>query len=133
MRFFLFLSLIIAISIVNFIGSAYQQTYSTPGTYAVTIPANYVVAASLWGAGGSGGYTDYVGYGAQMPYAGGSGGYVSCVVNALPGSTIYLLVGNGGRGTTGFPSVTTNAIGGGGRPYIVHLHASFYLTLHYLI
>jgi len=111
MRFFLF-----AISIVNVIASIYQQTYSTPGTYAVTIPANYAVRASLWGAGGSGAYNNFVQYGTPMPYAGGSGGYVSCAVNALPGSTIYLLVGQGGI-SSGFPSVTTNAIGGGGTMY----------------
>jgi len=91
----------------------FNDVYNTPGTYAVTIPANYAVRASLWGAGGSGGY----GQNFKMPYAGGSGGYVSCVVNALPGSTIYLLVGQGGQATSGFPSVTTNTIGAGGMSY----------------
>ena len=114
MRYFLLLSLIIATSILCVAADSYQQTFSTPGTYSITIPANYAVKVSMWGAGGSGGYTNYQQYGTQVPYAGGSGAYVSCVVNALSGSTIYLLVGQGGRATSNFPSVTTNAIGGGG-------------------
>ena len=46
-------------------------------------------------------------------YPGGSGAFVSCSINALPGSTIYLLVGGGGA-VGNYAQDTSNAIGGGG-------------------
>jgi hypothetical protein len=38
---------IIATSILCVVADTYQQTYSTPGTYAITIPANYAVKANM--------------------------------------------------------------------------------------
>jgi len=46
-------------------------------------------------------------------YPGGSGVFVSCTINALPGSTIYLLVGGGGA-VGNYNKKTSSAIGGGG-------------------
>ena len=72
--------------------------YTTPGNYTVIITANTgVTIVSMWGAGGAGTGTTG-GAGARID-AGGSGAFVSCTINALPGSTIYLLVGGGGADT----------------------------------
>jgi len=98
-------------AIMTTIATTYVQTYSTPGTYAVTIPMNYGVVASLWGAGGSG--TGFSPSPAHNWYAGGSGAHVSCHVNAVQGSTIYLVVGQGGQ-PGAYSGTTSSAIGGGG-------------------
>jgi len=80
------------------ISVTYNQQYTTPGTYAVLIPTNTSgVTMSMWGAGG----------------AGGSGAFVSCTINALPWSTIYLIVGGGGA-VANYSQGTISAIGGGG-------------------
>ena len=92
------------------INATYAQQYTTPGTYAVMIPTNSRVTMSMWGAGGSG-----TGFGLSSAglYPGGSGAFVSCTINALPGSTIYLLVGGGGE-VANYGQGTISAIGGGG-------------------
>ena len=64
---------------------------------------------SMWGAGGAGTGMNGAGY----LYPGGSGAFVSCTINALPGSTIYLLVGSGGA-VANYGQRTSGAIGGGG-------------------
>jgi MSHA biogenesis protein MshQ len=89
--------------------------YTTPGTYTVMIPANSTaVTMSMWGAGGAGtGIQNAPSSDARM-YPGGSGAFVSCTINALPGSTIYLLVSGGGAVGDYGHSSTTSAIGGGG-------------------
>ena len=88
--------------------------YTTPGNYTVTIPANTgVTIVSMWGAGGAGtGINFGLAADARM-YPGGSGAFVSCTINALPGSTIFLLVGGGGA-VAYFGQKTSSAIGGGG-------------------
>ena len=88
--------------------------YTTPGNYTVTIPANTgVTIVSMWGAGGAGtGIKDFAPSTVIM-YPGGSGAFVSCTINALPGSTIYLLVGGGGE-VANYGQNTSSAIGGGG-------------------
>ena len=72
----------------------------------------------LWGAGGAGtsakdwSYNDQSGS-VDSVYAGGSGAFVSCDMAVTGGTTIYLLVGQGGQ----VPSYGANsaaAAGGGG-------------------
>ncbi len=91
------------------------QKFTTPGNYEVTIPTNSVgVTMSMWGAGGAGVGKKNTPSSDDRMYPGGSGAFVSCTFNALPGSTIYLLVGGGGAvGNYGQKS-TSSAIGGGG-------------------
>jgi len=124
----LFIAIIMVI-VMTAIATTYVQTYSTPGIYAVTIPMNYGVIASLWGAGGSGTGMIYP----SSWYAGGSGAYVSCYVNAIPGSTIYLVVGQGGQ-FGGYAGTTSSAIGGGGNLQPGHYHDNnlkFYHDISY--
>ena len=90
------------------------QQYTTPGIYSVIIPANSAgVTMSMWGAGGAGTGLQNVPSSNAIMYPGGSGAFVSCSINALPGSTIYLLVGGGGA-VGNYAQDTSNAIGGGG-------------------
>ena len=76
------------IIIQQVISTTYVQQYTTPGAYAVMIPANSGgLTMSMWGAGGAGSGTNIAGTG--IVYPGGSGAFVSCTINALPGSTIW--------------------------------------------
>ena len=96
------------------ISTTYVQQYTTPGTYAVMIPtSSSQVTMSMWGAGGAGtGINQGIAANAAL-YPGGSGAFVSCTINALPGSTIYLLVGGGGA-FANYGQRTSSSIGGGG-------------------
>lgn len=106
----LFSCFLLMIINMNVIYSNYFQSYTAPGTYAVIIPSNYAVIVSLWGAGGSGsGSTAKT----IRFFAGGSGAHVSCNVNVTGGSTIYLIVGQGGT-TSAYDALTGSVIGGGG-------------------
>ena len=104
----------VIIIIQQVINATYVKHYTAPGNYAVTIPTNSSgVTMSMWGAGGTGtGMKDQPSSNARM-YPGGSGAFVSCTINALPGSTIYLLVGGGGA-VGNYGQGTSGAIGGGG-------------------
>jgi len=94
--------------------SSTPVTYTTPGTYTVMIPADSSgVTMSMWGAGGAGTGIQNVPSSNAIMYPGGSGAFVSCSINALPGSTIYLLVGSGGA-VANYGQRTSGAIGGGG-------------------
>jgi hypothetical protein len=78
------------------------------------IPADSIrVTMSMWGAGGAGTGTRYVPSSTAIMYPGGSSAFVSCTINALPRSTIYLLVGGGGA-VGNWGQGTSSAIGGGG-------------------
>ena len=113
------LKLLNAIIIIQQVISAISvQQYTTPGNYTVMIPADSSgVTMSMWGAGGAGtGINFGLATDARM-YPGGSGAFVSCTINALPGSTIYLLVGGGGK-VGNFGRSTSSAIGGGGKLYV---------------
>lgn len=106
----LFSCFVLMIINMTVISSDYFQSYTTPGTYAVVIPSNYATIVSLWGAGGSGsGSTAKT----NRFFAGGSGAHVSCYVNVTGGSTIYLIVGQGGT-TSAYGASTGSVIGGGG-------------------
>ena len=88
--------------------------YTTPGNHEVTIPVDSgVTIVSMWGAGGAGTGINHGGATMARMYPGGSGAFVSCTINALPGSTIYLLVGGGGA-VANYGQGTSSAIGGGG-------------------
>ena len=104
----------VIIIIQQVISTTYIQQYTTPGTYAVMIPTNSsAVTMSMWGAGGAGTGFNHGTSSKAVMYPGGSGAFVSCTINALPGSTIYLLVGGGGA-VGNYGGGTSSAIGGGG-------------------
>jgi hypothetical protein len=103
--------------------------YTTPGNYTVTIPdESSGVTMSMWGAGGAGTGMNGAGY----LYPGGSGAFVSCSINALPGSTIYLLVGGGGA-VGNYGQSTSSAIGGGGQfpQMLLYTFIMFLLLYHF--
>jgi len=93
--------------------ATYVQKFTIPGNYTVMIPPDsFGVTMSMWGAGGAG-----AGISKTIPnpalYPGGSGAFVSCTIKALPGSIIYLLVGDGGA-VANYGQGTSGGIGGGG-------------------
>jgi MSHA biogenesis protein MshQ len=110
----LFKLLNVIIVIKQVISAIYVQQYTTPGTYTVMIPTNSSgVTMSMWGAGGAGTGINHGIEANAFMYPGGSGAFVSCTINALPGSTIYLLVGGGGA-VANYGQRTSGSIGGGG-------------------
>ena len=101
--------------------SGSTSTYSTPGTYTVTVPTNAnwtstSVRATLLGAGGGGG-----GGGASAnnncAYSGGGGGagtqLVVTLSNVTQGATYTLVIGSGGGGGVGSGSTFTAGANGG--------------------
>ena len=104
----------VIIIIQQVINATYVKHYTAPGNHTVMIPADSSgVTMSMWGAGGAGtGITFGLASSARM-YPGGSGAFVSCTINSLSGSTIYLLVGGGGA-VANYGQGTSGAIGGGG-------------------
>ena len=104
----------VIIIIQQLISATYVQQYTTPGTYTVMIPTNSSgVSMYMWGAGGAGTSLQNIPSSDNaIMYPGGSGAFVSCTINAIPGSTIYLLVGGGGA-VGNYGQSTSNAIGGG--------------------
>ena len=107
-------SLNVFIVIQQVISAISVKHYTTPGNYTVTIPADSSgVTVSMWGAGGAGtGLTKSYTTNPKL-YPGGSGAFVSCTIDALPGRTLYLLVGGGGA-VANYGQKTSSAIGGGG-------------------
>ena len=68
----------------------------------------------LWGAGGAGTSAKNSGDNTvDSVYAGGSGAFVSCDMAVTGGTTIYLLVGQGGR-VPSYGANSATATGGGG-------------------
>ena len=104
----------VIIIIQNVMSTTYVEQYTTPGSYAVMIPANSSrVTMDMWGAGGAGTSINFGSASNAIMYPGGSGAFVSCSIDAPPGSTIYLLVGGGGA-VGNWGQGTSSAIGGGG-------------------
>jgi hypothetical protein len=105
----------VIVIIQQVISEASVQKFTTPGNHEVKIPVDTgVTIVSMWGAGGAGtGIRNTLSSDARM-YPGGSGAFVSCAFNALPGSTIYLLVGGGGAVANYGQKSTNSAFGGGG-------------------
>ena len=83
----------------------------------------------MWGAGGAGSGIQNLLPSNAIRYAGGSGVFVSCTINALPGSTIYLLVGGGGA-VGNYSLGTSSAIGGGGKLSQMFLYIHIYVYTH---
>ena len=111
----LFKLLNVIVIIQQVMSLSYIQQYTTPGTYTVMIPANSTsIIMSMWGAGGAGTGIQNVPSSDARMYPGGSGAFVSCTIDALPGSAIYLLVGGGGA-VANYGQGTSGTIGGGGQ------------------
>jgi len=91
-------------------------TYKYPiGSSSLIIPNGVTsINVKLWGAGGAGSSAKDGVWGiVDSVYSGGSGAFVSCDMAVTGGSTIYLLVGQGGQVSSyGINSAT--ATGGGG-------------------
>jgi hypothetical protein len=100
-------------------------TFTTPGAYSFTVPANiYRVRVQLWGGGGGGGF-GAAGSPGGAATGGGGGGYTNKVLSVNPGDSITGSVGaagaagtgggNGGNGgsTTAIYSAVTYTGGGG--------------------
>ena len=88
------------------------------------------VTMSMWGAGGAG-----TGTASNVMYPGGSGAFVSCTIDALPGSAIYLLVGGGGA-VANYGQGTSGTIGGGGQlPQMLStcIYMYIYVFYYYII
>jgi len=75
----------------------------------------------LWGAGGAGTSAKNNGLlSVENVYAGGSGAFVSCDMAVTGGTTIYLLVGQGGQ-VPNYGADSAAAIGGGGNKNHLYL------------
>ena len=110
------------LSILSF---ATSVSYTTIGSSSLTIPNGVVsINVKLWGAGGAGFSAHNVGiYTVDSVYAGGGGAFVSCNMAVTGGTTIYLLVGQGGQ----VPSYGANsaaATGGGGNSIFIREYAN---------
>ena len=66
----------------------------------------------LWGAGGAS--TSGAAGKGETSYAGGSGAFVSCSMAVTGGTTIYLLVGQGGQVPPSYGASSATSLGGGG-------------------
>ena len=104
------------LSILSF---ATSVSFTAIGSSSLTIPNGVSsINVKLWGAGGAGTSAQNSGiYTVDSVYAGGSGAFVSCDMAVTGGTTIYLLVGQGGQ----VPSYWANsaaATGGGGKAFI---------------
>ena len=108
------------------LGKKDGSTVSSPGgDGAIEITLNYTssiiipngvssINVKLWGAGGAGSSAmDGVWGIVDSVYAGGSGAYVSCDMAVTEGTTIYLLVGQGGQ-VSSYGANSAVATGGGG-------------------
>jgi hypothetical protein len=99
----------LATAISNLTTPHSSQSYTTPGTYTWTVPANVtqvtVLVGGAGGGGGSGNNTAYCGGG------GGGGGTYIGVIDVTPGDTIPIVVGTGGSG--GAAGARANGTAGG--------------------
>jgi hypothetical protein len=92
-------------------------SYTTPGTYAWTVPAGLtsISVVATGGGGGGGGMS-----GPNTSYAGGAGAVVTSTLSVTPGQVLTLVVGGGGGGGAngpyvgGGPSYSWGGAGGGG-------------------
>jgi hypothetical protein len=117
-------------SFIGKLGKKDSSTVSSPGgdgaiviTYyypsSIIIPSGVSsINVKLWGAGGAGSSAkDGVWGTVDSIYAGGSGAFVSCDMAVTGGSTIYLLVGQGGQ-VSSYGANSAVATGGGGNNII---------------
>jgi hypothetical protein len=109
--------LILLLSILSF---ATSVSYTAIGLSSLTIPNGVSsINVKLWGAGGAGtSAKNNVNGNVDSVYAGGSGAFVSCDMAVTGGTTIYLLVGQGGQ-VSSYGTNSAAAIGGGGNAHII--------------
>ena len=89
------------------------MSYTAIGSYSLTIPTGVSsINVKLWGAGGAGTSAKNLSS-LSIVYAGGSGAFVSCDMVVTGGTTIYLLVGQGGQ-VSSYGANSAAATGGGG-------------------
>jgi len=101
--------MLILLSLLSF---ATSETFTTIGPSSLTIPAGVLsINVKLWGAGGGSTSAKSLLGGV---YGGGSGAYVSCDMAVTGGTTIYLLVGQGGQVPSSYGANSATSIGGGG-------------------
>jgi hypothetical protein len=82
------------------------------------------INVKLWGAGGAGTSAKNNVHGiVDSVYAGGSGAFVSCDMAVTGGTTIYLLVGQGGQ-VSSYGTNSAVAIGGGGNSIYIGEYAN---------
>ncbi len=116
------------------LGKKDGSTVSSPGgDGAIVITLNYtssiiipngvsIINVKLWGAGGAGSSAkDGVWGNVENVYAGGSGAFVSCDMAVTGGTTIYLLVGQGGQ-VSSYGANSAVATGGGGNIIYIGEH-----------
>jgi hypothetical protein len=91
------------------------MAYTVIGSSMLIIPNGLSsINVKLWGAGGAGSSAkNNVQGNVDSVYAGGSGAFVSCDMAVTGGTTIYLLVGQGGQ-VSSYGTNSAAAIGGGG-------------------
>ena len=104
------------------------MSYTATVSSSLTIPTGVSsINVKLWGAGGAGTsakvrnvivYVDSV-------YAGGSGAFVSCDMAVTGGTTIYLLVGQGGQ-VPSYGADSAVATGGGGYSICIGEYAYYH-------
>lgn len=72
---------------------------TSTGEYSITVPANSLFRARLWGAGGGG-----AGSGWSTSDEGGSGGFATGIINSGSTTTFKIIVGEGGYGPVEGPT-----------------------------
>ncbi|WP_333599935.1 T9SS type A sorting domain-containing protein [Flavobacterium sp.] len=102
--------LITLLMAVNYGHAQTTQTFTTPGTSTIVIPAGVTtVTVETWGAGGGGGNSNNTT--SNGGTGGGGGAYAKGIHTVTPGSTYYYTVGS--KGTGGPANSTTLATAGG--------------------
>jgi len=101
--------------------STVTSPYTTPGEYAVTVPAGVTVLHATL-VGGKGGGGDYLGATNPSNSVGGYGEAIQANLNVTPGETLYLEVGGNGLNASAIPA---NTAGGGGANGGGNGHGSF--------
>jgi len=95
----------LAMSLLLLNASAQNATYSTAGVYTNVAPAGVSkVTVKLWGAGGGGGGISFIGL-----VSGGGGAFSSVTLDAQPGDTFVVVVGQRGA----FSSASLGGAGSG--------------------
>jgi hypothetical protein len=91
------------------------MSYTASGSSSLTIPNGVTsINVKLWGAGGAGTSAKNNNQGnVDSVYSGGSGAFVSCDMAVTAGTTIFLIVGQGGQ-VSSYGKNSAIAIGGGG-------------------
>ena len=105
----------LAAGTVDFASSAgVTVTYTTPGSFTLTVPTGINrMRATLYGGGGGGGGGSSRQHFSYSGGGGASGGYVSSIVTVTPGQTFTLVVGAGGAAGSARDGVFSSGASGG--------------------